>query len=639
MTRRGDGATGPGVVSRLRWSARRAVGAIVALRPTRCLGDIEVEPEIGSDTAVIRGWTASRDVQSVLVVVGGDTLVARFGIERPDLARARHRNPIPLRSGWEAVVDVRGREGEHLVVEAFAVTGPGLVDRLAARTVHVVPSPVFRFDDPLDGGRVWTGFTAVRGTACAAEPVSRVDVTINGEKVGPARLYTAPTPDLAVRWLPGSPLASFAAMLDLRAFAPGTTIQIGATATLASGATQAIAPVTATVEAPVWPSATDASAARLAEMDTRVEPDGVAPPPQPTMLVVTHDLGIGGAQLYINELLGELRERTSWRFVVVAPRDAVLRAALEDMGCEVHVVGEFPHDDPLAYEARVLELRQLARATGASMVLVNTSVAGIGADVGRRLGLPVVWAIHESFALEEIFVELHPPFGAHPMITAALRDALAGSTAVVFEATATRCLYENDGDAPRFVTVFFGVPTHEIGEYAAASDRTALRHRHGVDDDELVVLCVGTFEPRKAQAMLATAFASIAAGHPSAVLVMVGDRDHPYCDALHDLVERLGLGAADPAGAGDPRLLAVVRDGGPLRAPVGPRVHAAVGDGGHGVRAPRGRGGRLRVSGAHRRRGSRVAVPAARRERAARHPRPRARAPGRRARRRRTPGS
>ncbi|HEX3454949.1 MAG TPA: hypothetical protein VHS03_09995, partial [Gaiellaceae bacterium] len=301
------------VFERVAWNTKRLAAAVVAIGHTRCRGDVDVAPTIRSDTMTISGWAIGRDLRSVLVVVGGETRLARLGIERPDVARARPRDASARCSGWEIAVDLGGREGESLSIEAFALTGDGLVGRVAARRVDVVAGPVFRFDDPLDGWPVAPAFVSVWGTALGSEAVSRVDLFADGAAIGPARLHAGPTPHLSSLPLPGSPLASFSSMLDLRGRVAGDLVEISAIATLASGATAVIAPVTATVRSPDWPPAPEPPSPRLTPAPGVLASAPSAPHDTPVLLVVTHDLAIGGGQLYLLGLLGQLQERTDWR--------------------------------------------------------------------------------------------------------------------------------------------------------------------------------------------------------------------------------------------------------------------------------------------------------------------------------------
>jgi len=259
------------------------------------------------------------------------------------------------------------------------------------------------------------------------------------------------------------------------------------------------------------------------------------------LLVVTHDLGLGGGQLYLHELLLRLLDAPDVRCVVVSPSDGPLRHELEALGVEVHVCGPFP-TAPAAHESLLRQLADLASQFEATAVVVNTAGAACGVELADRLGLPVLWAIHESYAPHQFLLAAYGPGGAHPTAQARLERALASANAVIFEADATRRLYCDSGDPRRFVHVPYGIPLADLDAWLATDDRAARRRGRGWTDDDVVVLCVGTLEPRKAQASLLRAFAQVAADHPEAVLVLVGDRGDHYGEAMREYADALGLG-------------------------------------------------------------------------------------------------
>jgi glycosyltransferase involved in cell wall biosynthesis len=127
----------------------------------------------------------------------------------------------------------------------------------------------------------------------------------------------------------------------------------------------------------------------------------------------------------------------------------------------------------------------------------------------------------------------------------------------VFPAEATRRLYLQAVDAERLVAIPYGV---EIDDMDRAPDRAHARSRLGIDPHAQLVVCLGSIEARKSQAMLAAAFARIAERHPRAQLALVGETDDAYCAdyraALREFARRAGLGAririepvtADPYG-------------------------------------------------------------------------------------------
>lgn len=537
------------IIARGRQNLRRAGAALRTAGPGRTVGDVDLPAELPFDTTVIRGWAlpTADATTAVIVSIHGVPHVATCGHARPDVARARPGRPDAVRCGWEVTVDLRDLIGELVQVDVSIVTARGLVEHLPPRTTRVVGRPIVSIDHPRLGGTAAPTFVEVIGTALGTEPVSTVEVVVDGVSHGRARLHAGADPDASRLSLPGSALSRWSTLLDLRDHVPGTPMELEAVVTFASGTVVLTEPVRIGVvplpDRPVVQPLTGSSS----DLDALDVPASYAerqgtPFDPPRILVVTHDLGLGGGQLWLSELLEQLAVRTDWRFVVVAPRDGPLRTQLEHLGCEVHLAGDWPVFDPMEFELRVDAVQRLAADAGCSAVLVNTMNASIGAVVGRRLGVPVVWAIHESFAFDEFFVAAYAAPGAHPSVVETTRDALANANAVVFEADATRALYECEGTPERFVTVRYGVSVAAIDDYRKSHDRTVLRELRGFDDDAFVVLCMGTFEARKSQAMLATAFAQIADDHPSAVLVLVGDRDDPYSDATRAHVESLDLG-------------------------------------------------------------------------------------------------
>jgi glycosyltransferase involved in cell wall biosynthesis len=133
----------------------------------------------------------------------------------------------------------------------------------------------------------------------------------------------------------------------------------------------------------------------------------------------------------------------------------------------------------------------------------------------------------------------------HPYARARAEEALASAAAVVFPAEATRQLFLDDADPQRLAAIPYGIELEAIDAAARAPDRHELRRRLKVPAEAEVVLCLGSIEPRKSQAMLAAAFAQIAERHPRAQLALVGATEDAYCadyrSALREFVRRSGL--------------------------------------------------------------------------------------------------
>jgi glycosyltransferase involved in cell wall biosynthesis len=168
--------------------------------------------------------------------------------------------------------------------------------------------------------------------------------------------------------------------------------------------------------------------------------------------------------------------------------------------------------------------------------------AWIGADVCSRLGIPFLWTIHESVPPGLFFDEAYGSEGYRPELRRLGLSKLRAARRLIFEADATLRLYEETPDDNRLLKIPYGVDFQRIDEFLRTRDRAAARRQLGFDDDELVLISVGSVEPRKAQIGLVIAFADVAERYPRAKLVLVGDAPGPYSTALHGAIERLHLG-------------------------------------------------------------------------------------------------
>jgi D-inositol-3-phosphate glycosyltransferase len=165
-------------------------------------------------------------------------------------------------------------------------------------------------------------------------------------------------------------------------------------------------------------------------------------------------------------------------------------------------------------------------------------------DAALNAGLPVVWAIHESFDLR-IWAYLNwGESGLHPSIRERLLASLAAADTVVFESEATQALYTSQVPAMSGRCIRYGINLADVAAYEAEHDRDALRAQAGFAPQHRVLLCMGVFQERKAQLALVEAFAEVSAAHPAARLVLVGDHPTNYSSGIHHAVDELGLADA-----------------------------------------------------------------------------------------------
>jgi glycosyltransferase involved in cell wall biosynthesis len=360
-----------------------------------------------------------------------------------------------------------------------------------------------------------------------SESVTRVEITVDGRPLGLARIGL-PRPDVAaVSDCVDAPISGWE--LELASGPANGAITLGGTAYGSAGSVLSLPEVAVELTTRV-------------RVPSRGASRGVSGRNGSSVLVFTHSLGYGGAQLYLTELLERLSG--DMPITVVAPADGPLRARLEHAGVGVHVLPGPRLWEPHEYDACVDSLARFARDGGFDLVLVNTISVFYGLDVAVRLGLPSILAAHESLDLVAFWA--HHLWPSDPGILDRLCSAIASATTVVFEAAATRELYLPYVEPRRLVTMPYGIDVDAIDRFRSEVSRGAARTGLGVGEDKQLLVCLGTFEQRKAQASLARAFASVSGSFPDAVLALVGRMDVQwvarYQDAVDEYLARSGLG-------------------------------------------------------------------------------------------------
>jgi len=385
-------------------------------------------------------------------------------------------------------------------------------------------------DLPSDGTVVRRAPITFHGwTVFPSSPTARVELWLGDTPLGRARIGV-PRPDVSQsEELPPDLAPGFELTAALQSW-PGIDGEAGlrAVATSLSGERMELGPLSLTIAPTANPQVSFPPPERTPQADSK---------PGLRALVVTHQLDLGGAQLYLMDLLGELLRTEAVNPTVVSGRDGPLRESLEKAGVPVHISGIAPPDSLGAHFGQVEELVAWAADRSFEVAFVNTatSLAIAGAEVADRLGIPAIWAIHESFEPSQLWSDIAPP------VRKRAEAALAGVSRTLFVAEATQRLFEPV--AGNGLTIPYGLDLKPIDSHRAAFDRDAVRQQRRIPTDAEVILCVGSIEPRKAQVPLAQAFDLLAAQHPRARLVFVGGRNDAYSTFLADYAA--ASGAAD----------------------------------------------------------------------------------------------
>jgi len=511
------------------------------------------------DSVTVRGWHLWGDQPALAVAFTLDGRVVGHvatGTEaRADVAKALGVEHF-AEAGWHGVVELGGAREVTLTVTVWPAPGepPIELDPLPLRVSHRSPEAEPDLDErapnrfhgalelPPEGTALERGAVNLVGWALTDRlAVSRVEVAVDGVDTGRARLGLQ-RPDVARHYrAPHAEVSGFEHLVDLSGSAPGATgVRVEVRARSLGGESEVIARHRYRL-APV--EAAEDRSARALVLGRRLEAIRASARTQRDLdlVVFTHDLGYGGGQLWLSELLRQAGAGSRFACTVVAPSPGPLLADFEATGIEVHITQDYPVTSIEQYEGRIIETAQWLTTRSHNAALVNTFGSFFGADAATRLGLPTVWGIHESWAPSLLWSVAYPPGYVDPLVRQAAYGAIRATGAIVFEADQTRRQFEPWAAPGRAVVVPYGIDATGIERYRASTSRAEARRATRLPARARVLLVMGTTERRKGQTVLAEAFARVARRHPDAMLVFVGDTGTPYSAALARLIRRSGI--------------------------------------------------------------------------------------------------
>ncbi|MGZ4249699.1 MAG: glycosyltransferase family 4 protein [Solirubrobacteraceae bacterium] len=254
--------------------------------------------------------------------------------------------------------------------------------------------------------------------------------------------------------------------------------------------------------------------------------------------VFTHSLNLGGGELYLQELLLRVKATAPISILVVAPVNGPLREELEQAGILVHVTTGYPVD-PDHLNGRIAELVQILRTWDPEFAIVNTLGLFPAVEAANRAGIPVAWAIHESFELRVFCALSFGPGTVTPAVYARFIEALRCAE-LIYESEATLALHAGEVPGVRARVIRYGIDLDVIARYRERHERQAARRALGFRDEDRVLLCMGVMQDRKNQIPLLKAFVEASTCHARAKLVFVGSHPGYYAEALHKCLDSLG---------------------------------------------------------------------------------------------------
>ena len=441
----------------------------------------------------VRGWAVVNGRPAIGAIVHVDGRPTAFGAAdeyRKEIADYL-KDPEVTQSGFNCFFDTEELAEDpvdefELVVSAIGEVIPGrsqlgiAVQELGRLTVAVdrrrpeEEALTGWIDTPTGDIAVDRAPLVVRGWAVASSgPVATVEIRVDGESHGLARIGI-PRPDLAqFRSEEFAPVGGFEHLVDLSELpdeARKVTIQVVVTdLNGASSKVNRSCRLNAPLDTSRQPAAAPERQAQLEERRARIaqsrasavsangygRPGNGSPEParrhararprrRPALALRAAGALRGRAGVRLHGPRAKRRR---------APRQA--RATRHQCARHQHL----PDRRRRFLRRQDLETLMLAQKWGVNAVLANTMTSFSGADLAARLGLPCVWAIHESFAPSVFWSLAYAPDSVDPLVRQRVEELLEWTPAVVFEAEATRKLYLEIVPPEHALVVPYGINT------------------------------------------------------------------------------------------------------------------------------------------------------------------------------------
>jgi glycosyltransferase involved in cell wall biosynthesis len=294
----------------------------------------------------------------------------------------------------------------------------------------------------------------------------------------------------------------------------------------------------------VWPAARAALPPPHRPTHTSRAPAGGSAAAPRRVLVATHNLNFEGAPRLVCELMRFFGRQTGARLHLVSPTEGPMRRLFEEAGMTVEVLplaDALGAADPENFHARLHAATATLAVGSFDLVVANTMVSFWAVHLAEHAGVPAVMYVHESAPIERLFA---------PLIDGALypvvEDAFRRARRVIFTAEASRQIFERL-DTGHFRVLPSWLDVAAIERFAAEHAKAGLRAKHGLPDDAVVVLNLGTVCERKGQHVFVQAVRLLEAEWaarppPSPVdFLLVGAREDDFLKEIRAQIAAAGL--------------------------------------------------------------------------------------------------
>ena len=388
--------------------------------------------------------------------------------------------------------------------------------------------------DPPRGGSLDRETGLIEGWVLGRNrPIDRVEIRIDGKFAGCARI-ALPYP-ITAEGMPDAAVSGF------RAYLPGGIVADDCPVVRVSAVAHDIAG-----EACAF-AVRDMAMKPRSPAEAAIREPAAAPAPRPArhngnsrirIACFAHDLNYGGAQLFLWEILRRLAGEERFEFTVFSPKDGPLRRDILALGMRIEQLDEPSRSDERHHDHDTSLLRDRLLRGQFDCVFANTLQGFYAVNAAAEAQIPSVWAIHESFPLPvwaTIYGHGRP---GREFIRTRITAALERAAAVTFVAEATRRMYLPFAPEARLLRIPYGINVSLIEGYLGGFDRAAARAQLAIEPGAFVLACIGNFEARKQQILLAQTFAELSSNHRNILLLMVGELPSLYSAILRRYIQQ-----------------------------------------------------------------------------------------------------
>lgn len=268
-----------------------------------------------------------------------------------------------------------------------------------------------------------------------------------------------------------------------------------------------------------------------------------------SVAVVTHNLNLEGAPLFIFEYARYLASLPGWKVRVFSPEEGALREKFEAAGLDVTVIDASAvrnAPDAKSYRAALKSLAAQPQWRDFDLIVGNTMLTYWLVPLGQQLDIPVELYIHESNTPRRFFSEHNL---ASPEVIPLIDEAISHASRVVFTAQATWDIFAELNTNDNFRLLNSWVDIERIEAFIASTDKAALRRRYGLDPKATLVVNIGSVCQRKGQHIFVRAIDHLLKTHGDQLtrhgkieFLMVGAREGLYLESVEQDIELLGIG-------------------------------------------------------------------------------------------------